>query len=594
MLGSANKVDRDRPEATASQPVTRQKPPGMGLSDGTRCVAGMAGGYAPFHWPITEQNQRAPSVGIDPDQERNPPSPPTPLDFPHYVQFANQEAHSATDFGSIYKCLASLRKPQDFTPEDARVLNLQVAPDLHASQIVPDHLLENLPPLPWDQATNTDKPDQNLMSNGVAYPAAEKYNIVKAELLLENDDAYREVVRMPPKPGRSRVRLTQSRKFWVGLEKMAQYWDDSLDEYYEKPAEATEQATQDQPIEAKTAEATTADAMDTSEPPRDNGSSKRVYKGRRIGAGHEMSDDIREETMRGFLEMAAWPFQCQLAIPSLPPRLLVRKLLFPVRQTLVTGRVPLDRQTARKGILEGPMLAVQCRGQTIFREDGETFGYGQKEVCDLAREVCAMLLLAQERFREGTSEVKPGEGKWWTATPRWGGAPDEGVTGEAATRSEKENESEVGEGSMHKRSRYSNPLMASRRSARPRKLTASEKWKILEPGPSLWDKRLIYMQIGKPKDSLYDDIFMVSQLNHHVSILHLRVHRRYIECLTDGGSKTTDGGLSEHPWDVLKLRRSKWYDLMDKEQRVEAFQGLWRVFHYLVGKKEPDINITSR
>lgn len=87
---------------------------------------------------------------------------------------------------------------------------------------------------------------------------------------------------------------------------------------------------------------------------------------------------------------------------------------------------------------------------------------------------------------------------------------------------------------------------------------------------------------------------MISQLNHHVSILHLRVHRRYVECLANCFSGITDGGLSEHPWDVLKLRRSKWYDLMDAAQRVEAFNGLWRVFHYLMGKKEPDINITSR
>lgn len=444
-------------------------------------------------------------MGIDPDQERNPPSPPTPLDFPHYGQFVNQGAYSATDFGAICRSLASLKRPQDFTAENARVLNLHVASDINASELVPDHLLKNLPPLPWKETASSDKPEQHLMSNGLAYPAVEKFNVIKAELLLENDDAYREVVRIPPKPGRSRVRLTQSRKFWAGLERMAQYWDDSLDQYYDKPAN-TEQTIQGQDGEAQTAEATTTDAMDTSETPRDSESSTRVYKGRRIGTGHEMPDDIREETMRGFLEMAAWPFQCQLAIPSLPPRLSVQKMLFPTRQTLVAGRVPLDRQAARKGILEGPMLSVQCRGQTSFREAGETPGHGQKEVCDLAREVGAMLLLAQERFRDGTSEVKPGEGKWWTEAPRWGGAPDEGVTGEAATRAEKESESEPGDGSVHKRSRYSNPFMASRRSARPRKLTPSEKWKKLEAGPSIWDKKLIYTQIGKPKDSLYDDV----------------------------------------------------------------------------------------
>lgn len=462
-------------------------------------------------------------MGIDPDQERNPPSPPTPLDFPHYDQFVNKGAHSATDFEAIYQTLASLKKPQDFTAENAQVLNLHVASDLEASQLVPDQLLENLPPLPWEQTQILDKPEQHLMSNGLAYPAVEKYNVVKTELLLENDDAYREVVRMPPKPGRSRVRLTQTRKFWAGLEKMAQYWDDSLDQYYEKPATATEQQNQDQLGQAQTAEATTTDAMDTSETPHDNESSKCVYKGRRIGTGQETPDDVREETMRGFLEMAAWPFQCQLAIPSLPPRLSVQKLLFPIRQTLVAGRVPLDRQIARKGILEGPILGVQCRGQTTFREAGETLGHGRRELCDLAREVGAMLLLAQERFRDGTSEMKPGEGKWWTTTPRWGGAPDEGVTGEAATKSEKESESRPGDGSVHKRSRYSNPLMTSRRSARPRKLTPSEKWKILEAGPSLWDKKLIYTQIGKPKDSLYDDVSFCSS-NAMVSSLYLKLN----------------------------------------------------------------------
>jgi hypothetical protein len=39
-----------------------------------------------------------------------------------------------------------------------------------------------------------------------------------------------------------------------------------------------------------------------------------------------------------------------------------------------------------------------------------------------------------------------------------------------------------------------------------RRLTSSEKWKIIQPGPSLWDKRLSYMQIGKARDSPFDDV----------------------------------------------------------------------------------------
>jgi hypothetical protein len=39
-----------------------------------------------------------------------------------------------------------------------------------------------------------------------------------------------------------------------------------------------------------------------------------------------------------------------------------------------------------------------------------------------------------------------------------------------------------------------------------RRLTSSEKWKIIQPGPSLWDKRLSYMQIGKARESPFDDV----------------------------------------------------------------------------------------
>lgn len=75
---------------------------------------------------------------------------------------------------------------------------------------------------------------------------------------------------------------------------------------------------------------------------------------------------------------------------------------------------------------------------------------------------------------------------------------------------------------------------------------------------------------------------MLSSISHHVSILHLRVHRRYIECLTTGDSSLNDQGTPEQPWNILKLRRTKWYDLLDNEQRLEVFHSLWRLYHYIV------------
>lgn len=458
-------------------------------------------------------------MGIDLDQERDPPASPTPLEFPQYVGLNDKDVQSTTNFKAIYRNLLGLRKPQDITIDHVKALNLRIETDVEGLQIISDEDLQSLPPLAWDKMNDDD--DENpseapKMGNGVPYPPFEKYEIVKKELLIDSDDAFREAARMSPKPGRDRVRLTQTRKFWSGLERMAQYWDTSQDEYYERPVAASKpegnQSVDDTQQQQLSADAGIRSPMDTSESPtEDTKTYERVYKGRRIGTGSEMPSDIREDTMRGLVEMVAWPFQCQASVPTTPPRLNVQGLLFPVRHTLISGRVPQDRQAARSGILEGPLLGVQCREETTFST--EEVGSWSKEYCDLFREVGAMLLLAQERAREGAVEVKPGEGKWWTTAPRFGGAEHEGVTGEAANsdnaKEKEEQKDNDNNQSVHKRSRYTNPLISSRRAVRARRLTPSEKWKIIGPGASLWDKRMKYMQIGKPNDSPYDDVSCV-------------------------------------------------------------------------------------
>jgi hypothetical protein len=79
---------------------------------------------------------------------------------------------------------------------------------------------------------------------------------------------------------------------------------------------------------------------------------------------------------------------------------------------------------------------------------------------------------------------------------------------------------------------------------------------------------------------------MVSSINHHLAILHLRVHRRYLDMLTTGESEwPADTDSTGQGWDELRLRRTRWYDVLDGEERVEAFQGVWRIFHYLMRRE---------
>lgn len=78
---------------------------------------------------------------------------------------------------------------------------------------------------------------------------------------------------------------------------------------------------------------------------------------------------------------------------------------------------------------------------------------------------------------------------------------------------------------------------------------------------------------------------MVSSINHHVSIVHLRIHQRYLDVLSAGYSTfPPDSADPNQPWHVLKLQRTRWYDLLDASDRVEALKGVWSLFHYQLRK----------
>lgn len=77
---------------------------------------------------------------------------------------------------------------------------------------------------------------------------------------------------------------------------------------------------------------------------------------------------------------------------------------------------------------------------------------------------------------------------------------------------------------------------------------------------------------------------MVSSINHHIAILHLRIHKRYLDVLSTGESSFPTDSDPDQLWHVLKLQRTRWYDLLDAEDRVEALKGVWSLFHYQLRK----------
>jgi hypothetical protein len=359
--------------------------------------------------------------------------------------------------------------------------------------------------------------------------------------------------------------------------------------------------------------------------------SKRVYKGRRTGTGQEMPEDFRDEMLRGFVEPAAWAYGCQVVKPLTQPRLAIGTMLVPVKHNLVVGRSPKERAAARRGLLEGPVLAVLGRNTLGYWIDAplpELEG-SKAEVYDLLREVGAMLKLAQERAREGKKEVKSGAGKWWTTKPRWGGGSGGPMGWEdelqkeyylegGRVKCEKARKKPLTEAEVDKiltepmeeglrEEKAPIPMDFKKKPGREARKGAAvkpggslkrwnmmaDKWKSIQTGSSLWDDQRIYMRIGKERPQpgvspteTFDNIFLVSSVNHHISVLRMRVSDLYLVWLQSANGEEMPALSMEslQPQETsgrLQLWRTKWYDVFNPEERLEAQRGLWQVIGWL-------------
>jgi hypothetical protein len=218
------------------------------------------------------------------------------------------------------------------------------------------------------------------------------------------------------------------------------------------------------------------------------------YRGYRIGNGAEMPDQYRIDCVRAFLEPVAWAFGVTLSPHRRPPVLTLEHVRFPVRMSSVAWRP--DRAKARQGYVEGPVLGVQCRADVNF---GATGKLEVQSTLDTVRELGGLLLLAQERAREGKSEKRGGEGKWWTTKERWGGGPG-GEVGEAVGAIDtlaKDAAVKLEE----------KPVERARDGSKVRRRPApAEIWKTLRSNNPLWDPKVTYEAVGKNTSHEWDDV----------------------------------------------------------------------------------------
>lgn len=413
-------------------------------------------------------------------KSRQPPPPPTRLQFPRHPTDEELGLTSHTT-QEIFELFRTIHKTGP-TLEHLQCLAVQSIKELGLDQLVPDGYL---PDDSWNQDPATaggsnvfpsPLPSTVMMSNGVPVPGHETYFKSAKELLYSNEDAFGALERkaMPNQPP---IRLAMFRKFWENLFQVASYWDPSLDNYENDPQELQQHAMDiDSSVDTKAAD------HDNNQKP------KQTYTGRRLGTGRDMPPRFRDDTIFTFVEAVAMAFRCRVEHPRIEPKVKLQNLLIPVPQTGAVYRGPKDRDLARRGIVEGPLLGIQSSAQVVFRRPEDLEDTSQGEIAHVLKEVGLMLSIAQKRARDGQQEPDPSEGKWWATKPRWGG----GSGGEIGTQEEKEEEDPNGSSKGRKRPKKSSPI---------------DNWRKLQPPPRTWDKGVLYLQVGRDKRVEHDDVF---------------------------------------------------------------------------------------
>jgi hypothetical protein len=535
----------------------------------------------------------------DTKKKRAPPSRPVPLVFPTLqppkpLASGPPTAWTESGHSTIPTHFLALKRPTDVTKETLALINVTFQSECDFETLLSslsNDAQSHLPPKDWLKPPEhidllmSSGSTVGLLSNGRRKPDHNEFFVRARELLFNNGDAFTTLTRKGSR-GQAPLRLAHFRKFWEGLDNMAYYWDNSLDEYssdaetvksgngarsdtteietsaqgrasrsvkntdtimntgVELDSSNDEEPRKKPRVEAtstvfdqsantnghpggvnatQTSPATTSRVLPArSAPPKVPWArnleqekpvdlSKGWYRGYRIGNGAEMPDQYRIDCVRAFLEPIAWAFGVTLSQHRRPPVLSLEHVRFPVRISSAAWRGPQDRSKARQGWMEGPVLGMQCRSDVVFGSPGEA---NAESVLDSLRELGGLLLLAQERAREGKTEAPSGEGKWWTSKERWGGGPG-GEVGDAQGASDAPvKELDLGD---EKKPVQRNPDGSKVR----RRPTPAEVWKTLRPSHPLWDPKVVYEAIGKDRSVAWDDVSVCARLDQEFTVLNV-------------------------------------------------------------------------
>lgn len=106
-------------------------------------------------------------------------------------------------------------------------------------------------------------------------------------------------------------------------------------------------------------------------------------------------------------------------------------------------------------------------------------------------------------------------------------------------------------------------------------------WQRLKANTPTWDDKVIYQQIGKKPGSDFDDLYMVTSVNHHVALVRMEVHKDYLAWLETGNEVSDEPLPDGRQRNILYVKRGEWYDMFDIEARKEFLTAIWRLMCWL-------------
>lgn len=482
--------------------------------------------------------------------------PPTAIFLPRYQPRTKDDAPIDPSLSLSTLLQSTGRESIALSSTGLRSIGLDLQTDAGIDAIIPRNTC--VPDFAaWESSSGEDVDKTAHLRTGDISPGRRFYLERKTELLHSNQDAFRTVRRQSPLKGQSPARLGNSYEFFRRLEAFTSYWEDPT--YRE--------AGSDLLSDAVLASVESSGAMPTTE----MATEPEYDVGLRIGSGESMPTDFRQSLITAFIKLVSYDFGCNVVRSSTEPRLQLsspsnsisrRKSYIPSHcQFVFQG--PRTKAAARLGLVSGPVAAVSVRATTDFSmPDIET-----TQARDLAQETLVALLTAQHRARQNKSEHKFGEGEWWATRPRWGG----GLGGPIGKEANDDSQGQDASGAVG-----GNP-QSLRSPKKPRKnLAVYDRYRMVRPSSYNWDRRATYELIGKQYGTNYDDVFVVSSLFHHVSFLRFRIPIRLLEVLD--GSPEPDA--SWRSWGKLPAWRTRWFDLFEGEQRVQAMQHMLAIMAY--------------